>query len=162
MIKELSAKDTDDIYEVINQAARAYQGVIPEDRYHDPYMPVEELRCEMESMTFFGWEQEGRLVGVMGFQPVRDVTLIRHAYVLPGYQRRGIGAKLLKHLMQLTCTQSLLVGTWADARWAIDFYNKQGFSLMPDKDDLLRTYWDIAQRQVETSVVLGIEPPGIP
>ena len=133
MIKELSAKDTDDIYEVINQAARAYQGIIPKDRYHDPYMPVEELRGEMESMTFFGWEQEGRLVGVMGFQPVRDVTLIRHAYVLPDYQRRGIGAKLLEHLTQLTCTKRLLIGTWADASWAIDFYQKQGFRLMPDR-----------------------------
>jgi len=157
MIKELSAEDTDAIYEVINQAARAYHGVIPEDRYHDPYMAVEELRCEMESMTFFGWEQDGKLVGVMGFQPVKDVTLIRHAYVLPDYQRRGIGAKLLEHLMQLTRTKGLLVGTWADAIWAIDFYKNQGFRLMPNKDDLLRTYWDIPPRQVETSVVLGIE-----
>ncbi len=157
MIKELSTKDTDAIYEVINQAARAYQGVIPEDRYHEPYMPVEELRCEIESMTFFGWEQEGRLVGVMGFQPVKHVTLIRHAYVLPDYQVRGIGTKLLDHLKRLTSTRRLLVGTWADAIWAIAFYEKHGFKLMPNKDELLRTYWDIPQHQVEISVVLGIE-----
>lgn len=157
MIRELSAEDRDAIYEIINQAARAYQGIIPEDRYHEPYMPLEELRPEMERMTFFGWEGQGRLVGVMGFEVVRDVTLIRHAYVLPDYQRQGIGTRLLEHLKQLTSTKRLLVGTWADASWAIDFYQKHGFRLMPDKDDLLRAYWDIPQRQIETSVVLGVE-----
>ncbi|MFQ5925595.1 MAG: GNAT family N-acetyltransferase [Dehalococcoidia bacterium] len=157
MIRELSAEDRDAIYEIINQAARAYQGIIPEDWYHEPYMPLEELRREMERMTFFGWEGQGRLVGVMGFQIVRDVTLIRHAYVLPDYQRQGIGTRLLKHLKQLTSTKRLLVGTWADANWALDFYQKHGFRLMPNKDDLLRAYWDIPQRQIEISVVLGIE-----
>lgn len=157
MIRELSAEDRDAIYEIINQAARAYQGIIPEDRYHEPYMPLEELRRETERMTFFGWEGQGRLVGVMGFQVVRDVTLIRHAYVLPDYQRQGIGTRLLEQLKQLTSTKRLLVGTWADASWAIDFYQKHGFRLMPDKDDLLRAYWDIPQGQIETSVVLGIE-----
>lgn len=156
MIRALFAKDMDAIYKVINQAARAYQGVIPEDCYHEPYMPIEELYREMERVTFFGCEEWGRLVGVMGFQPVKDVTLIRHAYVLPDYQRRDVGTRLLEHLKQLTCTGRLLVGTWAAASWAIDFYKKHGFKLMPNKDKLLRTYWDIPQRQVETSVVLGI------
>jgi len=157
MIRELSAEDEPAIYDVINQAAKAYQGVIPDDRYHEPYMPREELRHEMKNMAFFGWEEEGTLVGVMGFQPVAEVTLIRHAYVLPDYQKKGIGARLLNHLMQMTESKQLLVGTWADATWAIDFYRKHGFTFMPDKDELLRRYWDIPQRQVETSVVLGIE-----
>lgn len=157
MIRRLTTEDMNAVYEVINQAARAYQGVIPDDRYHEPYMPMEELRHEVDSMTFFGWEENGRLVGVIGFQPVRDVTLIRHAYVLPDYQRRGIGTRLLEHAKQLTGTRHLLVGTWADARWAIAFYKKHGFKLMPNKDELLKTYWDIPRRQVETSVVLSIE-----
>jgi len=157
MIRKLSHKDTDVIYQVINQAARAYRGVIPADCYHEPYMTKEELRREMESMIFFGWEEEGQLVGVMGFQPVQGVTLIRHAYVLPNYQRKGIGARLLTHLKQMTKTKCLLVGTWADADWAIDFYEKQGFRLMSNKDELLTRYWNIPQRQVETSVVLGME-----
>ena len=157
MIGILCADNADSIYDVINEAAKTYQGAIPDDCYHEPYMPIEELSREMAGMTFFGWREEGRLVGVMGFQPVKDVTLIRHAYVLPEYQRKGIGARLLDHLRRLTGTQRLLVGTWADARWALDFYQKHGFSLMSDKDGLLRTYWDIPDRQVETSVVLGTE-----
>jgi GNAT superfamily N-acetyltransferase len=157
MIKKLSPEDTSIIYEVINKAARAYQGIIPEDRYHEPYMPEQELRREMAKMTFFGWGQGGKTVGVIGFQRVKDVTLIRHAYVLPGYQRKGIGTKLLKHLKQMTETRHLLVGTWADAIWAIQFYQKHGFKLMPEKDELLRKYWDVPPRQIETSVVLGIE-----
>ena len=93
MIRKLSHKDTDVIYQVINQAARAYRGVIPDDRYHEPYMLSQELRREMESMISFGWEEEDQLVEVMSFQPIKDVTLIRHAYVLPDYQRKGIGAQ---------------------------------------------------------------------
>ena len=157
MIRRLSADNADAIYHVINEAAGAYQGAIPDDCYHEPYMPMEELSREMAGMIFFGCWEDDRLVGVMGFQPVKDVTLIRHAYVLPEYQRKGIGARLLDHLRRLTGTQRLLVGTWADARWALDFYQKHGFSLMSDKDGLLRTYWDIPDRQVETSVVLGTE-----
>jgi len=157
MFRTLSSKDTGVIYEVINKAACAYQRVIPEDCYRDPYMPEEELRREMARMTFFGWDAGHRIVGVIGFQPVKDVTLIRHAYVLPNYQRRGIGTKLLDHVKQMTKTRYLLVGTWADAAWAIQFYQKQGFKLMPGKDELLRKYWDVPQRQIETSVVLGIE-----
>lgn len=157
MIRKLSNTDTDAVYEIINRAARAYKGAIPDDCYHEPYMPKEEMQREMSSMTFFGWEEQRRLVGVMGFQPVKDVTLIRHAYVLPDHQRKGIGTILLDQLKQMTMTKQLLVGTWADATWAIDFYQKQDFKLMPDKDELLMIYWDIPQRQIETSVVLGID-----
>ncbi len=157
MIRELSSKDAQVIYEIINQAAFAYKGIIPADCYHEPYMPEEELLSEMKSMTFFGWEERDKLVGVMGFQPIKDVTLIRHAYVLPDYQGKGIGTKLLNHLKQMTNTRHLLVGTWADATWAIEFYQKQGFNFMPNKDDLLMKYWDIPNRQIETSVVLGVE-----
>jgi len=142
---------------VINEAAKAYQGVIPDDCYHQPYMPWDELTREMEYMTFFGREVDGELIGVMGFQSVKDVTLIRHAYVLPQWQKRGIGGQLLNHLRGLVTTSRLLVGTWADAYWAIDFYNKHGFSLLSDKDELLKTYWDIPQRQIETSIVMGID-----
>jgi len=151
MIRELSHKDAFTIYEIINAAAHTYRGVIPNDCYHEPYMPKEELQEEMKSITFFGWEGEGNLVGVMGFQPVKDVTLIRHAYVLPNYQRKGIGTRLLDHLKLITKTKGLLVGTWA-----IDFYQKHGFRVMPNKDKLLNMYWNIPQRQIETSVVLGI------
>jgi GNAT superfamily N-acetyltransferase len=157
MINKLSRRDTDTIYGIINLAARVYRGFIPNDRYHEPYMPKAELQKEMKGMTFFGWEEERRLVGVMGFQPVKDVTLIRHAYVLPDRQGQGIGTRLVNHLKQITDTKHLLVGTWADAKWAIDFYQKQGFKLMPDKDELLMRYWDIPLRQIETSVVLGIQ-----
>jgi len=157
MIKKLSSRDTPIIYEVINKAARAYRGIIPEDCYHEPYMSEQELRREVASMTFFSWYQEGKTVAVIGFQPVRDVTLVRHAYVLPEYQRKGIGTKLLNHVKQMTKTKRLLVGTWADAIWAIQFYQKHGFELVPEKDELLRKYWNVPRRQIETSVVLGIE-----
>lgn len=111
----------------------------------------------MKRMTFFGWEVNQELVGVMGFEPIKDVTLIRHAYVLPSWQRQGIASRLLAHLKGLATTSRLLVGTWTDAYWAIEFYVKHGFTLLPNKDELLKTYWDIPQRQIETSVVLGIE-----
>ena len=157
MIIKLSSKDEGDIWAIINKAARAYKGVIPNDRYQEPFMSKEELRREMVSMAFFGWQEKGKLIGVMGFQPINDVTLIRHAYVLPDYQRKGIGTMLLKNMKQWTKTKYLLVGTWADADWAIKFYQQHGFKFMPKKDDLLHKYWHIPQRQVETSVVLGIE-----
>ncbi|MBI2851811.1 MAG: GNAT family N-acetyltransferase [Chloroflexi bacterium] len=156
MLTELSLSNTSRILNIINEAARAYRGVIPADCYHEPYMPLEELRREIEGMTFFGWEEDGKIVGVVGYQPVKNVTLVRHAYVLPGYQKGGIGTKLLNHVKGLTKTSRLLVGTWADATWAIEFYRKNGFEPMPDKDELLRAYWDIPRRQVETSVVLGM------
>jgi GNAT superfamily N-acetyltransferase len=157
VIKELSTKDAAVIYHLINLAASAYKGVIPDDCYHEPYMPEEELHHEMINMAFFGWEETGKLVGVMGFQPIKDVTLIRHAYVLPNYQRKGVGTRLLDHLKLMTKTKELLVGTWADAVWAIDFYQKHGFKVMPNKDELLQKYWDIPRRQVETSLVLGVK-----
>ena len=156
MIRKCQADDARRIYFIINEAAKAYAGIIPADRYKQPYMPMDELKREVKRMTFFGWEVNKELVGVMGFEPVKDVTLIRHSYVLPQWQQQGIGSKLLNHLKNLVTTPRLLVGTWADAKWAIEFYRKHGFSLSPDKDELLKTYWDIPQRQIETSVVLGI------
>ena len=162
MIRACGPEDLDQIGLVINQAAVAYKDVIPRDCYHEPYMPRQELEAESREMTFFGWEEEGVLVGVMGFQRLSDaprqrasVTLIRHAYVLPSRQGRGIGGRLLAHLIDLTTTSRLLVGTWADASWAIAFYEKHDFRLLPDGDRLLRTYWHIPDRQRETSVVLG-------
>jgi len=156
MIRECQPNDINRIYLIINEAAQAYQGFIPADCHHQPYMPMEELEREMKRMTFFGWEANGELIGVMGFEPIKDVTLIRHAYVLPRWQRQGIGSKLLNHLRGLVTTSCLLVGTWADAKWAITFYQKHGFVLLPNKDELLKTYWHIPHRQIETSVVLGV------
>jgi len=147
----------DRIYFIVNEAAKTYEGVIPADCYHQPYMPRDELEREVKRMTFFGWEANGELIGVIGFEPIKGVTLIRHAYILPQWQRQGIGSKLLSYLRGLVTTSCLLAGTWADAHWAIAFYKKHGFSLLPDKDELLKTYWDISQRQIETSVVLGVE-----
>ena len=156
MIRVCQPSDAKRMHSIINEAAKAYEGVIPVDCYHQPYMPMGELEQEMKRMTFFGWEVNGELVGVTGFEPIKDVTLIRHAYILSQWQKHGIGSKLLNHLKGLVTTSRLLVGTWADARWAIAFYGKHGFKLLPDKDELLRTYWDIPQRQIKTSVVLGL------
>jgi GNAT superfamily N-acetyltransferase len=157
VIRNCLPADIGRIYLIINEAARAYEDVIPADRYHQPYMPMDELEQEMKRMTFIGWEAGTELVGVMGLEPVKDVTLIRHAYILPEWQQQGIGSRLLNHLETMVATSRLLVGTWADAYWAIDFYKKHGFTLLPDKDELLKTYWDIPERQIETSVVLGID-----
>jgi len=157
MISKCQPGDVNRIHFIINEAAKAYEGVIPADCYHQPYMSRDELEYEMKQMVFFGYEVNKELVGIMGFQPIRDVTLIRHAYVLPQWQKQGIGSSLLNHLRGLVTTSRLLVGTWADAHWAIAFYQKHGFSLLPDKDKLLRTYWDISQRQIETSIVLGVD-----
>ena len=157
MIRGCQPDDINSMYIIINEAAKAYEGVIPADCYHQPYMAMDELEQEMKQMTFFGWEVNRELVGIMGFQPIKDVTLIRHAYVLPQWQNQGIGSKLLSHLEGLVTTSRLLVGTWADNYWAIAFYQKHGFRLLPNKDELLQTYWDIPQRQIETSVVLGVE-----
>jgi len=156
MIRKCQADDNRRVYFIINEAAKAYDGVIPADRYQPPYMHMDELKREVKRVTFFGWEVNGEFVGVMGIEPIKDVTLIRHTYVLPQWQKQGIGSKLLKHIKGLVTTSRLLVGTWADARWAIAFYQKHGFSLLPGKDELLKTYWDIPQRQIESSVVMGI------
>jgi GNAT superfamily N-acetyltransferase len=157
MIRTLVASDFDAILEVINDAAQVYKGVIPGDRWKEPYMSAEELRKEIEAgVRFFGWIRGERLLGVAGIQALKDTTLIRHAYVLSGCQRRGIGTRLLKYLMGLAGTNEVLVGTWADATWAIRFYEKHGFKLVSsrEKDRLLRAYWSIPERQIETSVVL--------
>jgi GNAT superfamily N-acetyltransferase len=159
MIRPCDDRDLDEIYTIINEAAAAYDGVIPADCYHQPYMPRQELEREARRMAFFAWDEGSRLTGVIGYEPVEDVTLVRHAYVLPDRQRRGVGSALLGHVIGLTTTDRLLVGTWADATWAIRFYEKHGFRLLPDGDALLRTYWDIPARQRETSVVLGRDVP---
>ena len=165
MIRPCTEADLPRVFQIINDAATAYRGVIPDDCYHEPYMPLEELQAESREMTFFGWEESGELVGIMGYQPIGParrtgrqpptVTLVRHAYVLPDRQRGGVGSALLQHMVALTTTPRLLVGTWAAASWAIDFYQRHGFRLLPDGDLLLRTYWHIPNRQRETSVVLG-------
>jgi GNAT superfamily N-acetyltransferase len=142
---------------IVNAAAEAYRGVIPADCWREPYMPRDELDREIAAgVAFWGYEAGGGLVGVMGIQPVRDVDLIRHAYVAPGRQRRGVGAALLEHLGRCTARR-MLVGTWAAAEWAIRFYERHGFELVsPDeKTRLLQTYWTIPDRQIETSVVLA-------
>ena len=160
MIRILTSSDNKTIFGVINDAAQAYEGIIPADRWKEPYMPMEELKEEVEAgVKFFGWEEGDVLIGVMGFQPIKDTTLIRHAYVLTKYQKRGIGRKLLSYLMSLAKTPEILVGTWEDATWAIQFYEKYGFKLVTpkEKDRLLRKYWNIPERQIETSVVLKFE-----
>jgi GNAT superfamily N-acetyltransferase len=144
------------ILAIVNAAAEAYRGVIPPDRWHDPYMPADELDDEIAAgVAFWGYEADGELLGIMGIQPVDDVDLIRHAYVSPGSQRHGVGSALLEHLAAST-TRTLLVGTWAAADWAIRFYQRHGFELVSAerKAELLTTYWTIPERQIETSVVL--------
>ena len=145
---------------IINAAAVAYRDVIPADRWHEPYMPAAELDREISAgVEFWVYEEDGAVVGTMGIQPVRNVDLIRHAYVLPGNQRLGIGGKLLAHLQNKT-TRRMLVGTWAAAEWAINFYRRHGFEMVsPErKTALLKTYWTVPDRQIETSVVLANPP----
>jgi N-acetylglutamate synthase-like GNAT family acetyltransferase len=142
---------------VINDAAQAYHGVIPGDRWRDPYMPKEQLLREIEDdINFWVAEDEGRVLGVMGIQDKGAVTLVRHAYVAPTTQRMGVGTKLLRLVQRLT-DKPILIGTWATASWAIEFYRRNGFTLLSDteKDRLLRMYWSIPERQIETSVVLA-------
>jgi len=160
MIHKLQPSVITPILNIVNEAAEAYKGIIPEDRWKEPYMSTEELREEITSgVKFYGWIENDVLVAVMGIQPVNDVTLIRHAYVLTGHQRRGIGEKLLRHLLKMVRTSEVLVGTWEAAYWAIRFYEKHGFKLVTkeEKDRLLREYWSIPERQVETSVVLKLK-----
>jgi len=159
MIRRCQDSDFDTIYATVNDAATAYKGVIPADRWHEPYMPKSELRAAIDSgVEFWGFEQDGVLVGVMGIQPVQDVTLIRHAYVRTSHRRHGIGGKLLRFLLARTTTP-ILIGTWAAADWAIRFYQKHDFRLVTsdEKDRMLPLYWGVPQRQIETSVVLGDE-----
>jgi GNAT superfamily N-acetyltransferase len=152
--------ERDDVLAIINAAAEAYRGVIPPDRWHEPYMPVDEFDREWSAgVAFWGYEDRGRLIGVMGLQDVRAVNLIRHAYVTPVKQRDGVGGKLLTHLLGMS-TKPMLVGTWAAATWAIRFYQRHGFALVSPqrKTALLKSYWSIPERQIETSVVLANPP----
>ncbi|MBI5790195.1 MAG: GNAT family N-acetyltransferase [Rhodocyclales bacterium] len=156
-IRKLLAPDLDAALSIINDAAQAYRGVIPADRWHEPYMPRDELEAEIANgVVFWVAEDDGLLSGVMGIQDKGAVDLVRHAYVAPTAQRKGVGTRLLRHVTSLT-KKPLLIGTWADASWAIDFYLRNGFSLVPhtDKDGLLRKYWSIPERQVASSVVLA-------
>jgi GNAT superfamily N-acetyltransferase len=156
MIRRCTDADFAAIETIVNEAAQAYKGAIPDDRWHDPYMPAAALAAEIAGgVEFWGWEDPGGLTGVMGIQPVRDVTLIRHAYVRTAQQGQGIGGRLLDFLAGRT-DGPLLVGTWAAARWAIRFYERHGFRLVPpaEKDRLLAAYWSIPARQAETSVVV--------
>lgn len=158
MIRPFQPEDFEKIWEIINEAARAYKGVIPEDCWREPYMPKEELFYEIEGGVNFWvyYKEAGELVGVMGRQERQDVSLIRHAYVKPNEQNKGIGGKLLSFLKGQT-ERPLLVGTWKSAAWAIRFYEKHGFSLVGEmeKEKLLRKYWNVPQRQIEASVVLA-------
>jgi N-acetylglutamate synthase-like GNAT family acetyltransferase len=157
MIRRCDRSDFEQIWAIINDGAQAYKWTIPADRWSEPYMSREELRRQIEEqVVFWGYEEDSVLIGVMGLQQVQDVTLIRHAYVQTISQKRGIGALLLGHLRGLTIAP-VLIGTWADADWAIRFYEKHGFRLvsLEEKDRLLRKYWSIPERQIETSVVLA-------
>lgn len=157
MIRKCHDDDFGEILRIINDGARAYKGAIPEDRWHDPYMSSEELGREIKTgIIFWGYEEEGNLCAVMGVQDKGGVTLIRHAYVQTSRQNRGIGGQLLRFL-ESTTPKPILIGTWAAAFWAISFYEKNGYSLLEaaEKNRLLKKYWTIPERQVETSVVLA-------
>ena len=157
MIRKCDNNDFEDICSIINDAAEAYNGVIPEDCWKTPYMSREELRHEIEDgVVFWGYEEDGELIAVMGTQRVQSVVLIRHAYVRTVRQNQGIGSSLLSAL-RIQINRPALIGTWADAYWAIRFYEKHGFQLVSpvEKERLLRKYWSVPDRQIETSVVLA-------
>ena len=162
VIRPCHDREVPQILEIVNCAAEAYRDVIPSDRWHEPYMRPDELDQELAAgVRFWGYEADGSLIGVMGVQPVRDVELIRHAYVLPISQGRGVGGALLEHLQGLG-RQRMLVGTWAAAEWAIRFYRRHGFQLVAPEctATLLKAYWTIPDRQIATSVVLANPPFG--
>ena len=157
MIRLCNARDFESILAIINDGAQAYRGTIPDDRWTDPYMSSDHLRHEIDAgVVFWGYEETGTLIGVMGLQDVQDVTLIRHAYVRTSNQGTGIGARLLAHL-RASATRPILIGTWADAFWAIRFYEKHAFRVVAtdEKNRLLKKYWTVPDRQIETSVVLA-------
>jgi N-acetylglutamate synthase-like GNAT family acetyltransferase len=157
LIRKFRDADLAAMLAIVNDAAQAYRGVIPADRWRDPYMPRDELAREIaDGISFWVAEEHGHLLGMMGIQDKGEVTLIRHAYVAPAMQRKGVGTRLLRHLEGLT-SRPVLIGTWAAASWAIDFYRRNGFAVVPDrdKDALLRKYWSVPARQRETSVVLA-------
>jgi len=157
MIRRCDDRDFELIWTIINDGAQAYKGTIPADRWTEPYMSREQLQGEIdEGVVFWGYEEAGALVGVMGLQQVQDVTLVRHAYVRTSSQKRGVGGQLLSHLRQLE-SGPMLIGTWAAAVWAIHFYERHGFQVVSpqDKDRLIKRYWTIPERQMATSVVLA-------
>jgi GNAT superfamily N-acetyltransferase len=157
MIRRCDDRDFEVIWEIVNDGARAYEGIIPADCWTEPYMSREKLQHEIDDgVVFWGYEEGGKLIGVMGIQPVKDVTLIRHAYVRTGSQKRGIGAQLLAHLREMS-NGPVLIGTWTDAVWAIRFYERHGFRVVSpaEKNGLLEKYWSIPKRQAETSAVLA-------
>jgi N-acetylglutamate synthase-like GNAT family acetyltransferase len=160
MIVPCNADDFSTIYDIINDGASSYKGIIPADRWHEPYMSITDLQTQIgEGVQFWCYKTEEIIEGVMGIQFKEDVTLIRHAYVRTAKRNSGIGSKLLDHLRNIAKTR-ILIGTWADAKWAIAFYEKHGFRLVTEqeKNVLLRRYWNIPERQVETSVVLTNDP----
>jgi GNAT superfamily N-acetyltransferase len=157
LIRQSLESDRSAILAIVNAAAQAYRGVIPVDRWHEPYMSADELAREIsDGVAFWVAEEGGRLLGVMGIQDRGEVALVRHAYVAPNLQRSGVGTKLLRHVQGLV-DKPILIGTWASASWAIEFYRRNGFTVLPneDKDRVLRKYWSIPERQIETSVVLA-------
>ncbi|HMG58288.1 MAG TPA: GNAT family N-acetyltransferase [Burkholderiales bacterium] len=157
LIRKSREADSAAMLTIVNAAAQAYRGVIPADRWRDPYMPSDELEKEIaDGVIFWVAEEGGRLLAVMGIQDKGEVALVRHAYVAPSVQRKGVGTSLLRHVQGLT-GKPFLIGTWADASWAIEFYRRNGFTVVPNtrKNSLLRRYWSIPARQIETSVVLA-------
>jgi GNAT superfamily N-acetyltransferase len=157
MIIKCTNIDVESICSIINDAAIAYKGIIPDDRWHEPYMTLAELESEIEKgVDFWGYKSDHGLIGVMGIQNVQEVTLIRHAYVKSSERGKGIGTQLLHHLIAMT-EKPILIGTWKAAVWAVRFYEKQGFEMVSEieKNKLLKTYWTIPERQIETSVVLA-------
>jgi N-acetylglutamate synthase-like GNAT family acetyltransferase len=159
LIRRSREADSPAILAIINAAAQAYRGVIPADRWHEPYMLPKELEKEIaDGIVFWVAEEGGQLLAVMGMQDKGEVALVRHAYVAPAAQRKGLGTSLLRHVQGLT-DKPVLIGTWADAAWAIDFYRRNGFTVVPKarKEALLRRYWSVPARQIETSVVLADE-----
>jgi len=158
-IRKCNHNDFPVIDSIINDAAQVYKGAIPPDCWKEPYMSEDELQKEIEEgVVFWGYEEEGEMVGVMGLQHVQDVSLVRHAYVRRSKQRQGIAKRLLSHLRKQT-TRPILIGTWVDAAWAIRFYEKNGFHLVSveEKKRLLKQYWSVPERQIECSVVLAEE-----
>jgi len=162
MIRKVSPAEVNAVLDVVNDAAQAYKNVIPADCWKEPYMTMVELTEEIErGVEFYGYYEDARLIAVMGIQFVRDLTLIRHAYVSTDHQRRGLGKILLRHLLGLAGAGEVLVGTWKTASWAVRFYEKNGFALIPlESQSKLRQYWTIPDRQAETSVVLRLIRPG--
>jgi GNAT superfamily N-acetyltransferase len=157
LIRKSRESDSAAMLAIVNAAAQAYRGVIPDDRWHEPYMPMDELTNEIDAgVVFWVAEEGGRLLGIMGIQDKGEVALVRHAYVAPAAQGKGVGTSLLRHVQGLAA-KPILIGTWANASWAIEFYRRNGFTVVSNthKDQLLRRYWSIPARQVETSVVLA-------